>query len=156
MKTTAIIFAAALLFGFSSCQKETITPDNPSTPVLKSGAPSADAATKAETMFVRYAVKVHLGTENIPCYPYFVEVVNAIGAPVAPRQEYVPGTNTYYFSETTRLTFGIRIAHLVTDGGPNYQCDHGISTYPDTKKIWFENEETYYFDIYPANTPPKP
>ena len=156
MKTTAIIFAAALLFGFSSCQKETIAPENATPAIEKTTVASADDAIQPETILVRYAVNIHIEKEMSYCNTYFVEMLNASGERVAPAQVYVPGTTVYYFSEMTRQTKGIRIAHLDISSGPNYQCESNLYARPDIQKLEFENEASYEFNLYPTNDPPKP
>ncbi len=159
MKTVKIFLATLMLsVAFFSCQKTNIEPRSATSNEvsLKAGSPnSAGTETPEEnsTKIVVYVVNVNFQLDKPLCDLYYVEILDANGQMVAPKQSYIPGTKTYYFKEQIRQRSGIRVAHLILSPNPTFTCETRLYTSPAPKRIEFKNMEKYLFDLYPQTHP---
>jgi hypothetical protein len=156
MKTMNLILASLVLsFVFVSCQKEDIEPALANDGANLKAVPANPSAVSATTRMVFYEVKITVVTEKPICNVYWVELTDANGMNVAPKQVFVPGTSSYFFKEQIRMRSGIRIAKLVLSPGMNIRCETEWFTEPDKKMIQFKENEKYNFALYPQGNPKK-
>ena len=157
MKTMKFVLAAMILsVAVISCQKDDIGPSAPAGD-LKSNITNDPIAQPPVTTLVRYDVTVHWIIAQPLCGKYQVKVVNSAGVPVAPGQDYIPGINSYKFTEFTNQTTGTRKAVLVqVNIDSKGVCQYNLYTEDDTHFIRFKSGLTNYFDLYPSFNPVTP
>jgi len=155
MKRIEFFFATIILsVALIACQKENIEPRGTSSGVtsLKAVWVNSEKPAISDTVAVRivyYQVNVNLRPGKPLCNIYWVEMLDAFGRLVAPKQTFIPGTKTYIFTEQIQQRSGLRVARLVRAPGSNIACDTELFTSPAMRTIEFRNMETYTFDLYP-------
>jgi hypothetical protein len=159
-KMNLFLTALVLSFVFFSCQKENIEPTSMSTSDarVKAGLPNPSKMAVPDTNSARkvfYEVNINIQIEQPLCNIYWVEMTDASGKNVAPKQVYIPGTRSYYFDEQIRYRSGIRIARLVLSPRANFICETELFTQPAIRMIEFKDMEKFTFELFPQHKPAK-
>jgi hypothetical protein len=104
---------------------------------------------------IRYEVNVYLFSRIDLCNTYLIQVTDETGRLVAPAKIFVPGKQSYIFSETGPATGKLRVAMLVLapDIDP-YVCSTHLGARPDVKIGPFVPGQTYPFVLRPILTAP--
>ena len=98
---------------------------------------------------VRYQINIHINSDLDLCNAYLVVLVDGHGNPVAPSQGYVPGVNTYTFTEAAS-TAGVRGVRMIENSEIlHYICVNELSTAPVFHMGPFMTGQTYSFDLFP-------
>lgn len=102
---------------------------------------------------VRYEVNIHIPADIDLCNAYLILLIDGHGNPVAEPKGYIPGINTYSFTERTS-TSSVRGAVMIIN--PNilhYICPNELNSEPVFHMGPFLTGQTYTFDLYPMSTP---
>jgi hypothetical protein len=98
---------------------------------------------------VRYQVTIHIPADIDLCSAYQVLLVDGHGIPVAPPQGFIPGNNTYVFTESAS-TAGARGVRMIQNSELlHYICANELNTAPVFHTGPFMTGQTYSFELFP-------